>query len=333
MQKKAVLLLSGGLDSTLALRILQEQGIEIEAINFRTAFSCCKDEALETARRFGAKVTVLSVSDDYFKLIEKPKYGWGKGINPCVDCRIYMFRLARRFMEICGAGFVASGEVLGQRPMSQQMRQLEIIERESNLEDILLRPLSAKLLEPTLPERLGIVDRDKLYGVSGRSRKELLTLAQKYGIENPPTPSTGCLLTEPDFADKVRDLFASTPDYERWHFETLKVGRHFRLGDETKVILGRSEEENRRLEVLNQKGSILLIPSNFKGPSALLLGPSNEFLEQKVYGMMVRYSKVSRLERGPMELVFERRQNDVRDFFSFPSEKAMTEEEITSLRI
>jgi hypothetical protein len=158
-----------------------------------------------------------------------------------------MFRLARKFMETTGASFIASGEVVGQRPMSQQLHQLRVIEEQSGLRDILLRPLSAKLLEPTLPERLGIVDREKLYGFNGRSRRELIELAKSYGIENPPTPSTGCLLTEPDFAVKVRDIFHHNESYEKWDFETLKVGRHFRLSKETKIILGRNQEENQRL--------------------------------------------------------------------------------------
>ncbi len=329
MNRKAVVLLSGGLDSTLVIRILQEQNIEIEAVNFRTAFGCCKDDALEMSRQFGVKVTLVSVDDDYFKLIEKPKYGWGKGINPCVDCRIYMFRLAKKFMEVSGASFVASGEVVGQRPMSQQMRQLRIIEAESGLKDILLRPLSAKLLDPTLPERLGIVDREKLYGINGRSRKELLELAQKYGIENPPTPSNGCLLTEPDFAVKVRDLFEHTPDYERWHFETLKVGRHFRLSDDTKVILGRDQEENKRLEMLNHKNSVLLIPFNFKGPSALVTGDCGEIWEQKACSMILRYIKSSQQVIIPE---FERVQNGVREKITF-NETLISEEALAALKV
>lgn len=329
MNRKAVVLLSGGLDSTLVIRILQEQDIEIEAVNFRTAFGCCKDDALEMSRRFGVKVTMISVADDYFKLIEKPKYGWGKGINPCVDCRIYMFRLAKKFMEVSGASFVASGEVVGQRPMSQMMRQLRIIENESGLEDILLRPLSAKLLEPTLPERLGLVDREKLYGINGRSRKELLELAQKYGIEDPPTPSSGCLLTEPDFAAKVRDLFEHTPDYERWHFETLKVGRHFRLSDDTKVILGRDQEENKRLEMLAHKGSVLLIPFNFRGPSALVVGADGEGPEEKACALILRYAKAGREVSFVPE--FEKIQHGVRKKVTF-KEALISDEDLASLR-
>lgn len=331
MQRKAAVMLSGGLDSTLALRILQEQGIEVEAINFRTAFACCKDEALETARKFGVKVTVLSVGDDYFQLVEKPKYGWGKGINPCVDCRIYMFRLARRFMDSCGASFVASGEVVGQRPMSQQRHQLRIIEEESGLTDRLLRPLSAKLLEPTWPEREGIVDRERLYGIEGRSRKELLELAKTYGIENPPTPSTGCLLTEPDFADKVRDLFQYRPSTARWDFETLKVGRHFRLSPDTKIILGRNQEENERLESLQMRGSVLVSPVSFKGPSALVIGSYDDEIERKVCGMILHYSKMREADRSG-EFQFECRDTGNRRLFSVSGE-VLPEEELISLRI
>ncbi|MBI4549588.1 MAG: 7-cyano-7-deazaguanine synthase [Candidatus Omnitrophica bacterium] len=330
MTKKAVLMLSGGLDSTLALCILREQGIEIEAVNFVTAFSCCKLESLEIARKFGAKVTTVSVNDDYFKMIEKPKYGWGRGINPCVDCRIYMFRLAKKLMDATGASFVASGEVLGQRPMSQKFHQLEIIERDSGLSDRLLRPLSAKLLAPTLPEREGVVDREKLYGISGRSRKELLELAAKYGIEEPPTPSTGCLLTEPDFADKVRDLFDHKPHYERWDFETLKVGRHYRLGPNTKIILGRNQEENLKLELLNARESILLIPESFKGPSALIVGETGEAAENKAMELILQYSKLGKSSPAP-QARFERRQSGGRDFLSWPP--AGAERNLESLRI
>jgi tRNA(Ile)-lysidine synthase TilS/MesJ len=330
MNKKAVLMLSGGLDSTLALCILREQGIEIEAVNFVTAFSCCKQESLEIARKFGAKVTTISVNDDYFKLIEKPKYGWGKGINPCVDCRIYMFRMAKKMMEASGASFVASGEVLGQRPMSQKFHQLEIIERDSGLKDILLRPLSAKLLEPTLAEREGIVDREKLHGISGRSRKELLELAQKYGIEDPPTPSTGCLLTEPDFAVKVRDLFENTPHYERWDFETLKVGRHYRTGTNCKIILGRNQDENRRLELLNSRGSVLLIPESFKGPSALIVGETHEAAEKKAMELMIQYSKLGKTDPAA-QARFERRQDGNRGFLSWAP--AGAERDLAALRL
>ena len=276
MNKKAVVLLSGGLDSTLAVKILQRQGIEIEAINFQTMFGCCKDDARQVAYELGIKFTMIPVGMDYVELVKKPKYGVGKGINPCVDCRIYMFRLGKKFMQTIGASFVVSGEVLGQRPMSQRSDCFESIERDAELEGLIVRPLSAKLLEPSLPEKEGIVNREQLYDIEGRSRSRILQLAKEYGIENPPSPSTGCALTEPEFAKKVRDIFKHSTDYERWHFEILKTGRHFRLDQETKLVLGRDESENEYLEYLHPPGTTLLTPLNFAGPSGLLIGESSE---------------------------------------------------------
>ena len=273
MNRKAVVLLSGGLDSTLAIKILQKQGIEIEAINFQTMFGCCKDDARAVAHELGVGFTMLPVGMDYVELVKNPKYGRGKAINPCVDCRIYMFLLAKKFMESVGASFVVSGEVLGQRPMSQRLDCFETIERDSGLEGLIVRPLSAKLLEPTLPEKEGVVSRDGLYDIQGRSRTRILELAKEFGITNPPSPSTGCALTEPEFSKKVKDIFKFMDDYERWHFEILKTGRHFRLDPETKLVLGRDESENEYLQYLHPPGAALLTPLNFSGPSALLIGP------------------------------------------------------------
>jgi hypothetical protein len=274
MNRKGVALLSGGLDSTLAIKILQRQGIEIEALNFQTMFGCCKDDARQVAYELGVKFTMLPVGMDYVELVKNPKYGTGKGINPCVDCRIYMFRLAKKFTETVGASFVVSGEVLGQRPMSQRLDCFETIERDAGLVGLIVRPLSARLLEPTIPEKEGIVSRDGLYDIQGRSRARLLELAREFGIENPPTPSSGCALTQPEFAKKVKDIFQQGDDYERWHFEILKIGRHFRLHPEAKLILGRDAGENEHLEYLHPRGTTLLTPVNFAGPSALLTGPS-----------------------------------------------------------
>ena len=297
LNRKAVALLSGGLDSTLAVKIVQSQGIEVEALSFKTQFNCCKDEAARVARQLGVRVTLLSTDEEYLKLVEKPKYGWGRGINPCVDCRIYMFRLAKKFMETVGASFVITGEVVGQRPMSQMKHQLSVIERDSGLEDILVRPLSAKLLDPTLPEREGILDREKLYGISGRSRKELSELAHQFGITEIPTPSNGCLLTEPDYAVRVRDMFRHQPDYDRWDFDVLKFGRHFRLKDTAKVVLGKDQEENWRLESLYQEGrSVYFHPENFKGPDALLIGSYDEDIRDQVGHLILSHTKPGKFD-------------------------------------
>jgi tRNA-uridine 2-sulfurtransferase len=293
INKKAVALLSGGLDSTLAVCILKEQGVEIEAVYFQTMFGCCKEDARQVARRLGVPFTLLKVADDYLKVIEKPKYGYGRGINPCVDCRIYMFRAAKKFMQTVNASFLISGEVLDQRPMSQKMNDLRNIEKNCGLEGLILRPLSAKLLPLTEPEKQGVVEREKLFGIHGRSRAKLLELAEKYGIENPPTPSTGCALTSPVFAKKVRDVFVNSPDYKRWEFELLKIGRHFRLSPEAKVIVARNRDQNEYLEIIQPAGTMLLRCKNFGGPHALVIGSGKEEVLRKTAGLMLRYAHKS----------------------------------------
>lgn len=291
MNRKAVALLSGGLDSTLAIKILQEQGIEIEAINFQTMFGCCKDDARQVAYELGIKFTMVPVGMDYVDVVKNPKYGVGKGINPCVDCRIYMFDIAKKFMETINASFLVSGEVLGQRPMSQRSDCFESIEKDSHLEGLIVRPLSAKLLEPSLPEKKGIVDRGRLFDIEGRSRARLLELAKRYGIENPPSPSTGCALTEPEFAKKVRDLFQHGNGQERWQFEILKTGRHFRLNSDVKLIMGREASENEYLEYLHPKDTVLLTPINFSGPTALWVGPFDPDRLESAARMILGYTK------------------------------------------
>jgi tRNA-uridine 2-sulfurtransferase len=297
MKTKVVALLSGGLDSRLAVRVLQEQGLEVEGLNFKTLFTCCQDDAAAAARDLGIRLTVVTQQDDYLELIKRPRYGYGKGANPCVDCRIYMFQRALRLMEELGAVCVASGEVLGQRPKSQKRRDLAIIGRESGLEDLLLRPLSAKLLPPTRPEREGLVDRSRLYGFSGRSRKGLIELARSFGFSEReiPTPSTGCTLTEVQFASRVHDLVQLSPDAARWDFELLKTGRHFRFDERTKVVVGRRQEENQMLEYLfglpEASDSALVWPHDFLGPTALVVGPAEDEALDFAAALIHRYTR------------------------------------------
>ncbi|MES1213518.1 MAG: 7-cyano-7-deazaguanine synthase, partial [Singulisphaera sp.] len=221
MSVRAVVLLSGGLDSMLAVRILQRQGIEVEALNFRTTFTCCQDQAAQAAEELGVRLTVVSEQDDYLDVVRHPRHGYGRGANPCLDCRIYMFRIAARWMRESGAALVASGEVVGQRPMSQKKRDLALIAHRAGLTDRLVRPLSARLLPVTAPERELLVDRQQLYGISGRGRSELIALAREFGLKRIPQPSNGCALTEPGFAAKVHDLLGNDPEADRWHFELL----------------------------------------------------------------------------------------------------------------
>lgn len=294
MTIRCVALLSGGLDSILAIRLMQEQQIEVEALNFKTIFTCCQNQSAQAARDLGVRLTVIGQEDDYLDLVRAPKFGYGKGANPCVDCRIYMFEKANRFMQQIKAHFVISGEVIGQRPMSQKRRDLDIISHHSDLDDLLLRPLSAKAMPPTKPEREGWVDRSRLHGIVGRSRKDLIRLAKKFGMQDIPTPSTGCALTEPLFSRKVHDLIQLDPTSSRWDFEILKVGRHFRFDDQTKVVVGRNEAENEQLSYIHRMpeavSTAYFQTENFYGPSALLIGPVTEDSLQFVGGLILRYA-------------------------------------------
>ena len=294
--RRAVALLSGGLDSMLAIRIMQEQGIAVEALSFRTMFTCCQDQAGRAAHMLDVPITFLDTDDDYLDLIRAPQHGYGRGANPCIDCRVYMFRLAGRFMQQVGADFMISGEVVGQRPMSQKKRDLALISRECEFEDLLLRPLSAHRLPPTRPEREGWVDRRKLYGFVGRSRKGLVALAEQFGFDHVPSPSTGCALTEPGFAPKVHDLIRINPASNRWDFELLKIGRHLRFDRETKLVLGRRETENRALVYMAGRDdahrATLIEPDGFPGPTALLIGPNGDDALEFALASVVEYAKL-----------------------------------------
>jgi len=296
MTPRAIALFSGGLDSMLAVRLMQEQGVEVEAVNFKTHFTCCQDQAGQAARRLGVRLTVVGTEDDYLDLIREPRFGYGKGANPCVDCRIYMFERAARLLEPLGAQFLVSGEVVGQRPMSQKRRDLAVISHHSGLEDLLLRPLSARRLPPTLPERKGWVDRERLFDFVGRGRRPLIELARQLGIEEIPAPSTGCALTEKFFSQKVFDLLAHEDEAapaKAWDFELLKAGRHFRLDEQTKVVVGRRESENAALVYLHglpeARSTALLEPESFAAPTALVVGPATDAALDFAVGLVTRY--------------------------------------------
>ncbi len=300
---KAIALLSGGLDSMLAIAIVKAQGVEIEAVNFHTIFGCCKDDAGQAARKLGVPCTLLKVGDDYLQVVEKPKYGYGRGANPCVDCRSYMFTLGKNFMEKAGAQFLISGEVLDQRPMSQKLKDFYRIEEECGLQKKILRPLSAKRLPLTEAEENGWINRSKLFGIQGRSRKKLLSLAAQFGIDNPPMPSSGCALTSPEFGKKVKDVFKHHPDYERWQFEILRIGRHFRLDSKTKVVISRNDSQNSYLEMICPPQVPLLKCSNFGGPHAVLIGAENPQNLELAGKLILRYAQKPLPEKCEIEKV------------------------------
>jgi len=275
---KAIALLSGGLDSTLAARAVLDQGIELQAVNFLTEFCTCTPKKMscltskQAVKQLDIKLKRFNVSEEYLEIVKSPLHGYGKNLNPCIDCRIFMFRKARDYMREIGASFVVTGEVLGERPMSQRRDALMLIERESGLEGLILRPLSAKLLEPTIPEKKGWINRKKLLAIKGRSRKPQIHLAQHYGIHDYPCPAGGCLLTDKGFSQRMRDLMKHTPDFELNDVKLLKLGRHFRLTPKAKLVIGRNETENEKLMNLGVPGDILLDAREIPGPLAILRG-------------------------------------------------------------
>ncbi|MDD5450135.1 MAG: 7-cyano-7-deazaguanine synthase [Candidatus Omnitrophica bacterium] len=276
MRKKAVILLSGGLDSTLAAKLMMKQGIELEAINFVTTFcTCtkkgCQHQASKVASELGIRITVKNITGEYLEIVKNPRFGYGSGANPCIDCRIFTFRKAKAFMEETGASFVVTGEVLGERPMSQRREAMMTIERESGLERLILRPLSAKLFEPTLAEEEGVVNREALLKISGRSRKPQIELARELSLNEYPCPAGGCLLTDPRFSKRAKDLLAHN-DFTLDNVMLLKAGRHFRLSEELKLIVGRNEKENEIILNLSKAGDLLMAAKDLPGPIALLKG-------------------------------------------------------------
>lgn len=293
--RRAVVLFSGGLDSILTVRILQTQGFEVEAIYVRTLFVCCGLEVAQAAAELGVRLTVVTVGDDYLEILRKPAHGYGKGANPCVDCRIAMARLARRLMEQLDAVLVASGEVLGQREMSQKRLDLGVIARESDLEGRLLRPLSAKLLPPTLAEQEGLVSREDLHAFSGRGRKGLIELARELNVRRIPAPSSGCALANRSFAPRVFDLLEHRPKAARWEFELLALGRHLRWDERTKIIVSRNAEENAQLRHIFREQSgeetiAHLEPATFAGPDVLVTGSAEEAAMCEAAALAIEYA-------------------------------------------
>jgi len=295
MNKKAIALMSGGLDSLLAARVVEEQGIEIAGVCFVMQFAskdveAFKKNVIDTALRAGISVKCVDVSLPFLEMLKNPKHGYGAHINPCIDCKIMMLRKAKEMLKDEGASFLITGEVLGERPMSQRKEALNIIKKNSNTEGILLRPLSAKILEETLPEKEGIIDRSKLYDISGRSRVPQYALAKKYNITKFSAPAGGCLLTNEGFANKTKDLIK----YDRLTFENvnlIKIGRHFRLDDKTKVIVGKDKKDNDQLRALAKEKDFILRVKDIPGPDTLFVGEATDEKLNVAASLAVSHSK------------------------------------------
>ncbi len=283
---RALALISGGLDSALAAKLIQNQGIEVVGLYFQIPFSNCKREALSYLEM---EIRNIDIKEEFLELLGNPRYGFGSNMNPCIDCKILMFREAKELMEELGVDFIISGEVLGQRPMSQNRQTLELIAKRSGLGGLLLRPLSAALLPETLPEKQGWVERQKLLNFSGRSRRPQMELAKKLNIKDYPNPAGGCLLTDPGFAKRLKELIAHQ-ELNMDNIELLKIGRHFRLAPHTKLVVGRNEKENEKLVSLTKENDYLFFPNEeLAGPTSLGRGVFDEALLKVSCQITCRY--------------------------------------------
>jgi len=296
LNRNAVALISGGLDSILAARLVMEQDYQVTGLYFTSAFSKSygKEEltpAAMVAKTIGIDLRIMDLGQDYIDLIRDPKHGYGKNINPCIDCKILMLSRARSVMHDLGAPFLITGEVLGQRPMSQRRDTLHVIERDAGLKGLILRPLSATLLPQTRAEQDGLIDRDKLLGISGRSRTVQLQLAERYGIQGFSTPAGGCLLTDKNFASKLRDSFQDQKTLTPRDVQLLTIGRHFRFDSGVRIVLGRDNRENHVLMSFASHGYHLFMPHGFPGPVAILAGTPDPEVKQAIGRLIITYSK------------------------------------------
>ena len=289
MAERAVGLFSGGLDSLLAAKLLKDQGIEVTGVVFQSPFFG-PERALAAADQIGLPLEVRDVTDLILPLVEDPPHGHGKNLNPCIDCHAMMFHEAGRVMEGRGASFLFSGEVLGQRPFSQNYKALLLVARLSGYEGWILRPLSAKLLPRTRPEAEGLVDREELLDIQGRSRSRQMALAYEWGIREYPSPAGGCSLTDPGFAGRLRDLLEHEGALEPRQIELVKLGRHFRLGEHVKVIVGRKHAENVALDALRSTADTRLEVSGVPGPVVLVVGSAGDGDVEMAARLAVRYS-------------------------------------------
>ncbi len=289
---KALALLSGGLDSTLAVSLVQDQGIDVVAVNFVSPFCLCGRGgcgAAGIAEQLQIPLKTISLGEEYLAIVKSPKYGYGKNMNPCIDCRILMFKKAKNYAEEIGASFLLTGEVLDERPMSQHRKALYIIEKEAELEGKIVRPLSAKLLPMTEAEKKGWIDKEKLLGIRGRSRKKQIELVKEFGIKDYPCPAGGCLLTNKEYAAKMRDLFEHEKKMSIKDALLLKIGRHFRF-EESRIIVGRNETENERLRNLKDIDDYSFEVPDCGSPLTLLQGSKKEKAIETAAALTARYS-------------------------------------------
>ena len=331
----AIALFSGGLDSALAILLVLRQDIEVTALTFMTHFGCdlgdrssCGSNPFPTAEKFGFNVKLMHLGQKFVDIVANPTFGRGKEMNVCIDCRILMLREAKAFMELTSADFIITGEVLGQRPFSQVRDKLFVVEREAGLRGRLLRPLSAKLLPPTDPERSGMIDREQLEAINGRSRKRQLELATEFGLDDYPSPAGGCLLTDHGYSNRLRDLMGHSERLTFDDLNLLKVGRHFRLNRQTKIIVGRNESENNQLTAMKKSHHHLLEAPDVGSPLTLLIGDASDANLRLAGAITARYSSGRNLPSVLIKWIRVSDENEV----TFDVQPA-TDDQTTSLMI
>lgn len=288
---RALGLCSGGLDSILSALVLRDQGIDVHWVSFETPFFSSA-KARKASQHTGVPLMVRKITPVYLEMMRDPSVKYGKNMNPCMDCHTLMFRLAGEIMTEQGFDFLFSGEVLGQRPMSQTRTSLRYVEKHCGYDGYILRPLSAKIMPETIPERDGLVDRERLLDITGRSRKRQLQLAEQFGVTDFPAPAGGCLLTDKIFSRRLKDLFDHQETYPEKDLDLLKFGRHLRLDDQTKVVVGRTRQDNEKMSrCIDPEADTVLKVENYPGPLALIPGGGSEAMTMLAAGICAGYSK------------------------------------------
>nr|MBN2278930.1 hypothetical protein [candidate division Zixibacteria bacterium] len=292
----AIALFSGGLDSILAILLIMRQNIEVTALTFMSHFGCslsehsgCGSDPFPVAEKFAFNVKMVHLGQKFIDIVKSPRYGYGKNMNPCIDCRILMLQETRQFMELVGADFVITGEVLGQRPKSQMRNAMNLVEKKAGLEGLLVRPLCARLMAETIPEKTGLLDRDQLENISGRSRKRQIELATKMGVDNYPESAGGCLLTDRGYSRRLKDLFDHSEKTAIDQINLLRVGRHFRLDPNTKIIVGRNERDNELIRQLAAPHHLSMEALGSGSPITLFIGPYNDRMLKLAAAITARY--------------------------------------------
>ena len=289
---RALAMISGGLDSILAARLIKEQGVEVIGICFRSYFFN-EENAKRMTKQIGIRLEVVDFSKEHFEMVKNPSHGWGKNMNPCIDCHSMMMRYSGELLEKFNADFIITGEVLNQRPMSQNKSALNIVKKQSGFSEKILRPLCAKNLDPTPMEVNGLVDREMLLDISGRSRKVQMELADKWGIKDYPSPAGGCKLTDPNYSIRLKELVERKENVTEKDIHLLKYGRHFITDDKTKIIVTRTAEEGESIKVLLNKNDLMFLTSKYNGAMVIIPEGNNPTENDIIIAcrMAVRYSK------------------------------------------